>query len=93
MAYINFDATVSGAEFTIEDGQGREVFVQTDWDYGPIASAIGWTPCECGSTDGTVDCKRCNRMVGDMLAEAYDYLRDHEGEEFPTLDDYLLSDD
>jgi hypothetical protein len=54
------------------------LFIQTDWDYAGLASMFGWVPCECGFTDGTVDCQ--HRKVGDMLAEAFDYLCEYEGE-------------
>lgn len=33
------------------------LFVQSDWDWAGLASSLGWCPCECGLTDGTVDCK------------------------------------
>jgi len=56
------------------------MFVQTDWEYASLASMFGWVPCECGATDGTVDCTTCNRTVGDMLSEAYDFLCEHEGD-------------
>lgn len=69
----------------VETGESVE-FIQSDWDYAPTATTFGWQPCECGGTDGTVDCVACDRKVGDMLAEAYDYLCDHEGEEVENLD-------
>lgn len=55
-------------------------FVQSDWDYAPLASRLGWVPCECGHTDGTVDCE--HRTASEMLASAYDYLAEHDGEKF-----------
>ena len=60
------------------------LFVQSDWDYAGLASMLGWTPCPCGHTDGTVDCG--HRKVGDMLAEAFDYLSERDGQEFELLD-------
>lgn len=59
-------------------------FVQSDWDYAGLASRLGWTPCECGATDGTVDCP--HHTVSDMLSSAFDYLAERDGEEF-DLDD------
>lgn len=60
------------------DGECIE-FVQSDWGYAALASLFGWVPCECGATDGTVDCP--HRKVSDMLSEAYDWLADHDGDE------------
>ena len=61
---------------------GRDVLIQTDWDYPGTASSFGWQPC-CGSgaTDGTVDCPDCGANVSDMIASAYQYLDDHIGDE------------
>ena len=67
-----------------EDGECLE-FVQTDWEHASLASTLGWTPCECGATDGTVAC--AHRTVSDMLSEAFDYLAEHDGEIF-DLSDY-----
>ncbi len=66
---------------TAEDG--REVLIQTDWDYPGTAANLGFIPCECGTTDGTVDC-RCprKRKAGDMISAAADFLDDHDGESF-----------
>jgi hypothetical protein len=55
-------------------------FIQSDWEYAPLACSLGWAPCECGATDGTVDC--AHRTTSAMLAEAYDYLAERDGEWF-----------
>jgi hypothetical protein len=62
--------------------EGREClqFVQSDWDWAGLASSLGWCPCQCGATDGTVDCT--HRTVSEMLSEAFDYLSEHDGETF-----------
>ena len=44
-----------------------------DWDFPGLASTFGWTPCPCGTTDGTIDCE--HRTAGEMIAEAHDFLR------------------
>jgi hypothetical protein len=59
-------------------------FVQSDWDYAPLASRLGWVPCECGCTDGTVDCK--HKTASTMLGEAFDYLSARDGELFDCVD-------
>ena len=80
---ITLDANPEGAPcamlLTAEDG--REVLVQTDFDYPGVASNLGWSPCHDG-TDGTVTCRECGRTAGEMIASAAEFLRDHDGEEF-----------
>lgn len=74
---------------------GREIYIDSDWDYAFTAHLFGWTPiCNydpttgeyngsgCG-TDGTVDCHEdCPRphSVSYHLSEASNYLDDHIGE-------------
>ena len=57
---------------------GREVAFQTDWDWPGLASNFGYVSCECGRTDGTVDCP--HKTASRMIADAYDFLLEHEGE-------------
>jgi hypothetical protein len=97
MAYAYFDSKYAPCYFLIvpDDGDphGEDaVLVQSDWDFPGVARNMGWTPCECNATDGTVPCHVCNRQVGDMIAEAYDFIRAREGERFETLDEYLKGD-
>ena len=54
------------------------IYSQLDYDYPGIASAWGYVPCECGYTDGTVDCE--HKSASDMIADAWSYLEEHEGE-------------
>lgn len=76
-----------------DDGDASDstttAFIQTDWDYPSVASAMGWSPCPCGSTDGTVDCD--HRTASEMIAEAHAFIEAHAGECFSALDDYLPS--
>jgi len=58
----------------------RTVLVQTDWDYPGVAAALGFRPCECGATDGTVDCE--HKTATQMISEAADFLDAHLGEQF-----------
>lgn len=55
-------------------------FIQSDWDYAGLASSLGWIPCKCGRTDGTVNCE--HRTVSEMLSEAFDYLAERDGQTF-----------
>lgn len=55
-------------------------FIQSDWDYAGLASRLGWSPCRCGRTDGTVDCQ--HKKAGEMLADAFDFLRARDGRRF-----------
>ena len=55
------------------------ILVQLDWDYPSLAHTFGWTGiCECGDTDGTVDCS--HKSASDMIDGAREYLDTHEGE-------------
>lgn len=80
-----------------ENGEdtGREIYIQSDWDYAPTANLFGWTPiCNfdyesgeyngggCG-TDGTVNCHAdclAPHTVSYHLSEASNYLDDRIGE-------------
>jgi hypothetical protein len=53
-------------------GTNKTLLIQTDWDYPGTASSFGWSPCDCGSTDGTVDC--AHKTASQMIAEAGEYL-------------------
>ena len=69
--------------YDVETGECLN-FVQSDWDYAGLASSLGWAPCDCGRTDGTVNCE--HRTVSEMLSEAFDYLSERDGEEFELSD-------
>lgn len=68
--------------FLIVREDGRDLLVQTDYDYPGLASTFGWSPCSCGETDGTVNCS--HRTADDMIAEARDFLQERVGQ---TTDD------
>ena len=79
-------------KITLEDGDfgtylliaedGRDILIQTDWDYPGIASSFGWQACPCGFTDGTVDCK--HKTASEMIENAGNFLNDHIGD---TIED------
>ena len=64
--------------FILQADDGRELFLQLDWDYPGVASTFGWIACPCGRTDGTVDCT--HRNASEMIADASEFLRDHVGD-------------
>lgn len=94
MAYVDFDHSAP-CGFLICRNTSRskhlapDVLIQTDWDFPGVASTMGWRACKCGGTDGTVDCVPCGRTAGEMISEAYDYIREREGKRIPALDAYL----
>ena len=55
-----------------ERDESSTVLFQTDWDRPGLASAFGFVPCDCGDTDGTVNC--AHKTAGEMIEAASDYL-------------------
>jgi hypothetical protein len=68
---LNPDAGEGRYDWDTRD-EGNTVLVQTDWDFPGLASSFGWKPCECGSTDGTVDC--AHKTATEMITEAAEFL-------------------
>jgi hypothetical protein len=60
------------------DNSTETILIDYDWDFPDLASNWGFVACECGETDGTVNCK--HRKTGDMISAAFDWLEDHQGE-------------
>lgn len=60
--------------------EDNTVLVQTDFDWPGLASTFGWCPCECGETDGTVDCP--HKTASEMIDSARQWLDDHLGQIF-----------
>jgi hypothetical protein len=54
--------------FLVEAKNGQSLLVQIDWDFSDLAASFGWTACECGETDETVDCP--HRTASDMQRPA-----------------------
>ena len=75
--------------YAIDSGKCLE-FIQSDWDWAGLASSLGWCPCKCGDTDGTVDCD--HRKKSEMLSEAFDFLAQRDEQVF-DLSDYGGDDD
>lgn len=78
---VTLDRGQGGLYYTLTAEDGREVIFQTDWDFPGLASHFGYEPCECGATDGTVNCP--HKTASDMIAAAQDFLDDHDGESIP----------
>ena len=93
MAFIHFDSNYAPCRFLIVPDEGdpyddaSTLFIQTDWDYPGVASSMGLPPCHCGATDGTIDCE--HKTASEMIATAYNFIVEHAGEPFDTLDEYL----
>jgi hypothetical protein len=68
--------------FLIESDDGQDILIQSDWDYPGAASSFGWSPCDCGEADGTVDC--AHKTADEMIADAYDFMIENDG---ATADD------
>jgi hypothetical protein len=67
-----------GFTYLLVTEDGRDILIQSDWDYPGIANTFGWVPCECGATDGTVNC--LHKTASQMIAEAQEFLDDHIGD-------------
>jgi hypothetical protein len=94
-----------GFLIVLDNGDSRDdnqtTLIQSDWDYPGIAESMGWSltavqpdaedhdHCEHKSTDGTVACKECCISASEFISAAYDYIREHSGENFESLDAYL----
>lgn len=91
---IQLDANPDNAPgcIRIEAHDGRDLLVQTDWDWPSIASAFGWStahpvagadgadPCPGHSgTDGTVPCPHCKLAAGWFISAAREWIDSHDG--------------
>ena len=74
MAYVYFDSSYAPCGFLIvpQDGDPYDdestTLVQTDWDFPGVASRMGFVPCDCDATDGTVDCR--HHTATEMISAA-----------------------
>lgn len=80
---ITLDEGQFGWDYLIVHDDGRDLLIQSDWDYPGIAMTFGWSPCaKCrrscrGATDGTNDCRR--RGAGAHIENASEWLDAHIG--------------
>jgi hypothetical protein len=56
----------------------ESVCIETDWNFPGTASNFGFVPCDCGATDGTVDCP--HKTASEMISAAQDFLDEHDGD-------------
>ena len=75
---IQLERNVAGT-FLLVAADGRDLLIQSDWDFLGTASTFGWVPCACGKTDSTVDC--LHRTRSEMIAEAANFLDENVGME------------
>lgn len=72
-----------GFDYVIQADDGRDLLIQSDWDYPSAAMTFGWSPCaKCrrtcrGASDGTIDCQR--RTASEHITKAQEWLDAHIG--------------
>lgn len=72
-----------GTYLLVDEDTGKDLLIQTDWDYPGVASNLGWSPaCTCGGSDGTVNCKACGVTASQMIQSAGEFLDEHLGDTF-----------
>ncbi len=76
--------------FKIVNDDGRDLLIQTDYDWPGIASTFGFSlenvqrpgfaiSCYHPNTDGTVDCQACGVTAHQFIQAAGEWLREHDG--------------
>lgn len=86
--YIHRDPAYAPCSFLLvrdgadpySDDPADTILFQSDWDFPGLAANLGYVPCDCGCTDGTVDCE--HKTAHAMIGEAYDYIMARLGERF-----------
>lgn len=66
---------------------GRDLLVQTDWDYPGVATSFGWDistvnqdrGCNHEGSDGTIDCDSCGTTADEFIQAARQFLDDNDG--------------
>jgi len=91
--------TLAAAPFgyLVVNDDGRDMLVQSDWDYPGVASTFGWSvasvrptlshaPADCqhDGTDGTIGCETCGLPPTAFIEAAAAWLDEHAG---ATADD------
>jgi hypothetical protein len=68
-----------GWDYLIVNDDGKDIYIQSDWDYPDYARTFGWQPCH-NVTDGTIDCTVCGKTASELIYEAQQFLDDNIGE-------------
>ena len=87
---IQLDASPDNAPccLRIVAADGRDLLIQTDWDWPGIAATFGWRlaevqregcQCEHDGTDGTIACPACGLTAGDFITSAREWLDANDG--------------
>ena len=85
---ITLDANPSDAPccLKIKAEDGRDILVQTDFDWPSVASSFGWSiryagglACRHDGTDGTVPCPQCDTPVSFFIQCAREWLDENDG--------------
>lgn len=66
----------------VDESDDTDELIQSDWDYPATAQTFRWNiagahrrNCKAkNSTDGTVDCRGCDRTTSDFIGAAQNYL-------------------
>ena len=76
-----------GWDYVIQADDGRDLLIQSEWDYPATAMTFGWNPCtRCrrtckGASDGTINCPR--RTASEHIASAQTWLDRNIGRRVP----------
>jgi hypothetical protein len=80
---ITLDEGQFGWDYVVTHDDGRDLYIQSDWEYPGLAMTFGWSPCSwcrrrChGATDGTINCP--SRTAGEHIGKAQEWLDAHIG--------------
>lgn len=90
---ITLDANPSDAPCCVKiiAEDGRDILIQTDWEWPGIATTFGWSvsdvppnttraTCDHDGTDGTIDCPCCGLRAGAFIQAARQFLDRNDGE-------------
>jgi|GEM_PF-5509400 hypothetical protein len=87
---ITLDSNPSDAPCCLKiiSDDGRDLLIQSDYDFPGIANAFGWNmrsvqndngTCEHTHTDGTIDCPDCGIKALTFIHAAREWLDDNDG--------------
>lgn len=79
---IRLEKGDSNCYLLVDTNTGKDMLMQNEWDYSPIAICFGFVPCpdcdcDCDETDGTA--------ARDLIVDARQYLDEHLGYEINDM--------